>query len=143
MSKTIFLLSMMLFFIVSFSGMNVLGVEESTSEPPIVIQAEDYDLGGQNVLEPAMLGRPVLFGPHMFNFTEAARLLLAADAAVQVTDATQLAQAVLRYAQDPTLRALAGEQGQRVIAANRGALDVTLNQIVRLLPPADAGARTA
>ena len=42
MSKTIFLLSMMLFFIVSFSGMNVLGVEESTSEPPIVIQAEDY-----------------------------------------------------------------------------------------------------
>ena len=30
--------------------------------------------GGHNVLEPALLGLPVLFGPHMFNFTEAGAL---------------------------------------------------------------------
>jgi len=86
-----------------------------------------------------MLGRPVIFGPHMFNFREAAELLLAAGAAVQVANAAQLARAVLRYAQDSALRLQAGEQGQRVVAANRGALDVTLAQIARLLPPPVAG----
>lgn len=96
--------------------------------------------GGHNILEPAMLGRPVIFGPHMFNFHEAAELLLAAGAAVQVANAAQLAGAVLRYAQDSALRLQAGEQGQRVVAANRGALDVTLAQIARLLPPPVAGA---
>lgn len=90
--------------------------------------------GGHNVLEPAMLGRPVIFGPHMFNFTEAAELLLAADAATQVMDTAQLVEAVLRYAQDAPLRVSAGEQGQQVVAANRGALDVTLEEITRLLP---------
>jgi 3-deoxy-D-manno-octulosonic-acid transferase len=90
--------------------------------------------GGHNVLEPAMLGRPVIFGPYMFNFTEAAALLLAAKAAVQITDATQLAQTVLHYALDSASRLQAGEKAQQVVDANRGALDVTLAQIARLLP---------
>ena len=47
--------------------------------------------GGHNVLEPALLGLPVLFGPHMFNFTEAGERLLEAKAAWQVTDAAELA----------------------------------------------------
>lgn len=94
--------------------------------------------GGHNVLEPALLGRPVIFGPHMFNFTEAAELLLAADAAVQIADSSQLAEAVLHYVEDVSARVMAGEQGQRVVEANRGALDVTLEQIAGLLPPTNA-----
>ncbi|RQW27098.1 3-deoxy-D-manno-octulosonic acid transferase [Rhodobacteraceae bacterium CH30] len=47
-------------------------------------------LGGQNLIEPASLGVPVLFGPSMFNFAEASRQALACGAALQVADADEL-----------------------------------------------------
>lgn len=50
--------------------------------------------GGQNVLEPAGYGRPVLFGPHMDNFREEAAALLAADAAREVADEQELGLAL-------------------------------------------------
>ena len=43
--------------------------------------------GGQNLIEPAAVGKPVVFGPHMFNFSQASVQALAAGAAVQVADA--------------------------------------------------------
>ncbi|MEZ5581507.1 MAG: hypothetical protein R3F37_00750 [Candidatus Competibacteraceae bacterium] len=43
--------------------------------------------GGRNGLEAALLGLPVLFGPHIFSFTEIGRRLLAAQAAWQVANA--------------------------------------------------------
>ncbi len=46
--------------------------------------------GGQNLIEPIAIGRPTLFGPHMFNFAEAARRALAAGAALEVGNAAQL-----------------------------------------------------
>ncbi|NDV14175.1 lipid IV(A) 3-deoxy-D-manno-octulosonic acid transferase [Crenobacter caeni] len=50
-------------------------------------------LGGQNLIEPASVGVPVLFGPSMFNFAEASRLALAAGAAREVADAAALVDA--------------------------------------------------
>lgn len=50
--------------------------------------------GGQNPLEAARLGCPVVFGPHTHNFAEAAAALLEAGAAVRVADAAALARAV-------------------------------------------------
>ncbi len=50
--------------------------------------------GGQNPLEAARLGCPVLLGPHMANFTEATAALLGAGAARQLPDADMLAAAV-------------------------------------------------
>ncbi|MDZ7620934.1 MAG: lipid IV(A) 3-deoxy-D-manno-octulosonic acid transferase [Candidatus Competibacteraceae bacterium] len=89
--------------------------------------------GGHNVLEPALLGLPVLFGPHMFNFTEAGQRLLAAEAAWQVSDAATLATAVDRLLANPERRRSAGERGRAVVERHRGALAALLARVEELL----------
>jgi len=89
--------------------------------------------GGHNVLEPALLGLPVLFGPHMFNFTEAGERLLEAKAAWRVADAAELAAAVDRLLADPELRQAAGQRGRAVVERHRGALATLLERIETLL----------
>jgi 3-deoxy-D-manno-octulosonic-acid transferase len=79
--------------------------------------------GGHNVLEPAALGLPVVFGPHMFNFAMISRMLLAEGAALKVTSAAALADVVISWLSDANLRARFGENGLRVVEANRGALE--------------------
>ena len=82
--------------------------------------------GGHNVLEPALLGLPVLFGPHMFNFTEAGERLLQAGAAWPVADAAELAVVVDRLLTDPALRRDAGQRGRAGVNQHRGALAALL-----------------
>jgi 3-deoxy-D-manno-octulosonic-acid transferase len=64
--------------------------------------------GGHNVIEPAMLARPVITGPHNENFVEAAALLRAADALVEVKDAAELADAARTWLDDPATAQAAG-----------------------------------
>ena len=80
-------------------------------------------VGGHNLLEPAVLERPVLVGPNNFNAPEIAQLMLENGAARQVNSAEQLAAAILELAMDPAMRARMGAQGREMVAANRGALD--------------------
>lgn len=80
-------------------------------------------VGGHNVLEPAALGMPVLFGPQMHNFIAARDLLLETGAAEQVLDDAKLAYAVLALMRDPARARAMGEAGRQSVAANRGALD--------------------
>lgn len=96
-------------------------------------------VGGHNVLEPALLGVPVVFGPHMFNFTEAGDHLLAAGAAWQVADADGLAQQLVQLLQNETLRDRAGRAGRHTVAANRGALARLFDCVEELLKPASSG----
>ena len=83
-------------------------------------------LGGQNLLEALAVGTPVVFGPHMFNFSEISRLGLARGAAREVRDSSGLAQAVGDWLADPDARRVAGEAGKKMVEENRGALDKTL-----------------
>ena len=78
-------------------------------------------VGGHNVLEPAALGLPVLFGPHMHNFVAARELLLECKAASEV-DAKLLAREVSDYLRFERRRTVAGEAGKTAVVANRGAL---------------------
>lgn len=99
-------------------------------------------IGGHNVLEASALGKPVLVGPHMFNFAEIAEDLLAARGAWQVQDGASLGEAVLRLLADPALRAQIGEAGQRFVARDRGAVDRILDVCTaalrgELAPPAE------
>jgi 3-deoxy-D-manno-octulosonic-acid transferase len=89
--------------------------------------------GGQNLLEPAALGKPVLFGPHVENFRAAAQALLAAGGGFVARDATELGALATRLAGDPVARGAAGEGARAVVEANRGALARTLRAIDQAL----------
>jgi 3-deoxy-D-manno-octulosonic-acid transferase len=83
-------------------------------------------VGGHNVLEPAALGLPVLFGPHMHNFVAARDLLLGCASAVQVGDGDALARALVELLDDPDRCMRMGEAGKVAVLSNRGALEKLL-----------------
>lgn len=85
--------------------------------------------GGHNVLEAAAVGKPVVFGPHMFNFSEIAALTLERGAGTQIEHAGELADALKAYLANPVRRAEAGEAGRRLVEENRGALEKTLRLV--------------
>jgi 3-deoxy-D-manno-octulosonic-acid transferase len=90
-------------------------------------------LGGHNVLEPAALGKPVLCGPSLENFSDVAEPLLAAKALTVVDSVAALASALAEYIACPQRARQAGEAGQAVIEAHRGALSRTLDGLGRYL----------
>lgn len=92
-------------------------------------------LGGQNLLEAAVLAIPVVFGPHMFNFREISRMTLERGAGRQVNSAAELADAIAQYLKDSDMRHAAGEAGRQMLADNRGALTKTLALVKRVYPP--------
>jgi 3-deoxy-D-manno-octulosonic-acid transferase len=85
--------------------------------------------GGQNVLEPAAQGLPVVFGPHMHNFTQEARLLLDAQAAVQLVDAGRLGEVIGRLARNAGLCARMGEAALAAAERQKGATVLTLRAL--------------
>ena len=93
------------------------------------------DAGGHNILEPAVFGKPILFGPHMQNFAEIARAFLDNGAAVQVADGRALETALLELLDDPVRRASLGAAARALVEANRGARGRTLAALAQLLPP--------
>jgi 3-deoxy-D-manno-octulosonic-acid transferase len=78
-------------------------------------------LGGQNLIEAASVGRPVLVGPHTFNFEEATRLAIEAGAALRVNDETDLMGNALRLLNNAPARTRMGEAGLEFAARHRGA----------------------
>jgi 3-deoxy-D-manno-octulosonic-acid transferase len=98
------------------------------------------DQGGHNILEPAVHGKPIIFGPYMQNFAEIAATFLKSQAAIQVASAPALSDAVVRLAGDPVERARLGAAARALVEANRGAKPRTLDAIFALLPaPAGRG----
>jgi 3-deoxy-D-manno-octulosonic-acid transferase len=79
--------------------------------------------GGHNLLEAAAVGVPVAVGPHHFNFAVITELLCSEGGAVVVDDTAELARVMIAWLSDATERARIGENGRRVVEANRGALD--------------------
>jgi 3-deoxy-D-manno-octulosonic-acid transferase len=82
--------------------------------------------GGQNMIEPAAYGAAVLFGPHVWNFRDAAARLVAAGGAEQVADAAALEAAVRRLLGDPQRRAAMGSAARQFVREQQGATERTL-----------------
>jgi len=83
-------------------------------------------LGGQNLLEACAVGRPVIVGPHTFNFEDATRGAIEAGAAIQVSDADELRIAIEELLSDSNRRRVMSEAGRRFTDAHRGATEKTL-----------------
>jgi 3-deoxy-D-manno-octulosonic-acid transferase len=92
-------------------------------------------VGGHNVLEPSALAKPVLVGPHTFNFEEITEQLVACGGARRVADAAELARAAIRLLGDPALRAQMGAAGMALVRRRQGALARTLEIASDLLGP--------
>src|SRR5712671_3220801 len=92
------------------------------------------DYGGHNILEPAIFGKPIVFGPYMQNFKEIADAFLSNDAAIQVQTERELNTTLLALVTDPVRRARLGAAARALVEANRGAKIKTLEVIGELLP---------
>ena len=93
--------------------------------------------GGHNMLEPALRGKPVLFGPHTFNFREAAAMLLTAGGAAVVHDAGELATELQHLLADAELRGRRGAAAREAAASRHGAARTTLDLVARYLYPGE------
>lgn len=86
--------------------------------------------GGQNPVEPALAGKPVVFGPHMENFATIVGHLLSAKAVVQVADEAALESEIESLLRDPARRFGLGAKAVEVLASHQGAADRTARLIL-------------
>ncbi len=85
--------------------------------------------GGQNMMEPAGLGRAVVFGPHIQNFQESVDILLDGDAAKMVRDASELEEVILSLANDPEAAEAMGARARRIVIGHKGASERIMDLI--------------
>lgn len=90
-------------------------------------------VGGHNLLEPAALARPVVVGPHTFNFAEVTEDLIKAGAVMRIPDGDALGPAVVRLLSRDIERRTMGEAAHRVMERERGAVERTMAIVERVL----------
>ena len=89
--------------------------------------------GGQNPLEPASLGKPVLFGPSMENFSEIVQQLLVHQAAHQLQSPQELPDRLAELLTNPTEAQISGAQAQALVERLSGVSRRTLDALAPFL----------
>lgn len=90
--------------------------------------------GGQNMMEPAGLGKPVVVGPATWNFRDPVELLLSRGGLVQARDARGVRDELLALHSDPERRGLVGERARSVCRESKGATRRILDILVGHVP---------
>jgi 3-deoxy-D-manno-octulosonic-acid transferase len=90
--------------------------------------------GGQNPIEPAALGKPVVFGPNMQNFATVTQAFVNHQAVIQVPDAAGLETALGELLADERRREELGARAKQVVEQNLGATERTVQLILQTLP---------
>lgn len=91
--------------------------------------------GGHNVMEPAIVGLPVIVGPHNFSFRETVADLKAADALVEVRDRNELTRALDMLVASPERRATMGRHARAVVLSGQGASAKNVALLLPLIDP--------
>ena len=86
-------------------------------------------VGGHNLLEPAVWGKPVLFGPYTDHCAEIAAMLLEAGGGLRVANADALARQMSQWLTDEAARRRTGEAARQMVRENQGALKRSLDLI--------------
>ncbi|MFA4889543.1 MAG: 3-deoxy-D-manno-octulosonic acid transferase [Candidatus Omnitrophota bacterium] len=89
--------------------------------------------GGQNILEPAALGKAVIFGPYMHNFRGIAELFLKQNAALMVYNNLQLKQSIADLLNNPGKAEELGRKAKILVEQNKGATGLSMKYISRLI----------
>jgi 3-deoxy-D-manno-octulosonic-acid transferase len=87
----------------------------------------DGHRGGQSMIEPAGYGVPCVFGPHVWNFKDAARRLVEVGGAVMVADAADLEGELAKLLADEELRTRTGAAARELVRRQQGATRRTLD----------------
>jgi 3-deoxy-D-manno-octulosonic-acid transferase len=86
-------------------------------------------LGGQNLIEACAVGKPVLIGPHTYNFAQATQMAVADGAAIQIKHADDLVHQLNILLHDPRQLAGMGEAGRQFVSSNQGATESAVRLI--------------
>jgi 3-deoxy-D-manno-octulosonic-acid transferase len=89
--------------------------------------------GGQSMIEPAGYGVPCVFGPHVWNFRDAARRLVEVGAAAVIRDGRELELEVAKLIDDPVLRERMGQAARELVRRQQGATERTVQVIERVV----------
>ena len=89
--------------------------------------------GGHNILEPAAQGKPILVGPHMFNFRDTYALFSKRNACVTVLDGQELAQKILELLQNKQAAEQMGSEAAQIVAENQGAAVRTVEHLRQII----------
>ena len=93
--------------------------------------------GGHNILEPAAHGKPILIGPHMFNFKETYAMLSGRQACITVEGSSSLAETVLKLLNNPAEARKMGNEALAIIHENQGASRNSILHLKQVLQTSD------
>lgn len=105
----------------------------------LVVIGGGFDrLGGQNILQPLAHGKPVIYGPNMFNFRDAADMAEAAGASIRSAGSAEaLATDLVALASNPEKRAAMSEAAKKLVASSVGASERYAERIVQAVKLAE------
>ena len=86
--------------------------------------------GGHNLIEPAVLGTPIIIGPHTFNFEDIVNKFVQDEACIKVTNGTELTSAMQLLLDVPEKAQQLTEKAQRVVAKNKGSTEIQASYII-------------
>ena len=89
--------------------------------------------GGHNLIEPAVLGTPIIVGKHTFNFEEITANFINQDACLLVHDENELYEAIQSLLEDANLRSRLSKNAEEVVSLNQGSTETQVSYILNKL----------